>query len=537
MSQFLTAISRRPGEFAREIVTRAQETSRREFVVEAALIAVCLAADVSSDAFLDDRGLGQLAGLAAVYAGLLLVRHLFPVLALLAAVLLLYPYGVGGISMLVVIYWAGYRIAGWQRAFAAFTAAMAVSLVVSGDLTTLAVGPLSVAPRLALVLLGVLMPFLLGRFAAQRSRLALALAWQDRHIRRERALLATQARMRERNRIAQDMHDGLGHRLSLISVLSGVVNQNPNLPPEVLPTLDALRTTANAAAAELQDVVGALAPDSDPGDEPGAHTADAIPGLIDTARATGTEIGYHHLPPPDSLSASTSHAAYRIVQEGLTNACKHAPGAAITATVTYEPDAVLVELHNDKPPAPIEQPAPSTRLGLIGLTERVRIAGGALHAGPTPDGGFRVAAILPYDSPAEAPSTVDDSEVDLDYTRSRRFNVHAGTSALVAVAACLLGALILLVWIGISDGGSSVPAKLYDSIPVGTEESAVRDLLPAPTDSALLTIRAGAPPEPESASCLYYLAAEQPSTTPEFIAFRFCFADGRLVDKQTYTTT
>src|SRR5690606_15630251 len=104
------------------------------------------------------------------------------------------------------------------------------------------------------------------------------------------------------------------------------------------------------------------------------------------------------------LAPAAGHAAYRMVQEGLTNAHKHAPGASIGVGLRYEPDSLVVEVANGPGTGPAPHGVTSGGQGLTGLAERARLVGGMVHAGPTEDGGFRLAGVLPYTSPGDGPA-------------------------------------------------------------------------------------------------------------------------------------
>ncbi|AHH98715.1 hypothetical protein GCM10010174_78940 [Kutzneria viridogrisea] len=315
----------------------------------------------------------------------------------LAAGVVLQPPHLGGVVTVVLAYSAGYRIArpAWAGCVLVITA-LVWAMRLPTEVSSIAVAALAVAVFASTVLL----PFLAGRHVAQRHLLASAHTRYERQSSRERSLLAAQARLRERNRIAQDMHDGLGHRLSLISVLTGALEVQLAAPDMARQTVRTLHGAAIGAMEDLATMVGALAFDGAGSAGQHAHTAQEVDRLVEGSRASGVWVDFQQRGPSRKLPAAVSHAVYRVVQEGLTNAHKHARGAPITVSVHYEPDALLVEVRNDTA-TPLAAPAsPGTRLGLVGLNERVRLAGGVLHAGSTPEGGFRVAAILPYDTVA-----------------------------------------------------------------------------------------------------------------------------------------
>lgn len=222
-------------------------------------------------------------------------------------------------------------------------------------------------------------------------------------------MVAWQARLRERQRIAQDMHDSLGHQLALIAVHTGALEVDRELSERQREVVGVLRNASVTAMHELREVVGILrdgveAVDGTPlapgraGDETGraARGIAGIEGLVEAARASGTSVGLRRSGDERTLAPAADHAAYRIVQEALTNAYKHAPGAPIGVELRYEPDTFVVEVLNERPTDGPAKDVVSGGQGLDGLAERARLVGGMCHAGPADGGGFRVAGMLPY---------------------------------------------------------------------------------------------------------------------------------------------
>lgn len=210
----------------------------------------------------------------------------------------------------------------------------------------------------------------------------------------QRELAAAQAVTEERNRIAQEMHDVLGHQLSLITVQAGALEVNATVGVEAVREHAALiRITARQALDELRGILGMLGT----GDQrlhPQPGLAAALE-LVEQNRTSGLRITVvNHLPEDLELPAATEAAVHRIVAEGLTNVLRHAPGAAATLTlVSAEPGALRIELVNR--PAARRGAGPGSGRGLPGLRERVRSLGGTLDAGTTAEGGYRLAARLP----------------------------------------------------------------------------------------------------------------------------------------------
>jgi len=126
---------------------------------------------------------------------------------------------------------------------------------------------------------------------------------------------------------------------------------------------------------------------------------DRLEGLVAAVRGAGLEVDLRSTDGQRPLPAGVELSAYRILQEALSNALRHAPGARATAEVAYEPDRLRLRVHNDESPLGGERP-PSARPrhGILGMRERAAMLGGTLAAGPTPDGGYLVEAVLPLDA-------------------------------------------------------------------------------------------------------------------------------------------
>ncbi|MFF4175602.1 sensor histidine kinase [Streptomyces sp. NPDC001750] len=216
-------------------------------------------------------------------------------------------------------------------------------------------------------------------------------------------LRVQQARAAERARIAAEMHDVLAHRLSLLALHTGVLAlRTDTLPPQVGERIALLRATSTQALADLRDVLGVLRAQEGAGDGPGGGAVCApairdLSDLLDEVRAGGQEVTADVTGDPDTAPATHLLAVHRLVQEGLTNARKHAPGAAVRLTVHYGAPATEVELVNAAGDAFAPRPdgAAGRGFGLVGLAERVAGLHGRLDHGPGPDGGWRLIARLP----------------------------------------------------------------------------------------------------------------------------------------------
>ncbi|MGY5033202.1 sensor histidine kinase [Streptomyces sp. 900116325] len=206
----------------------------------------------------------------------------------------------------------------------------------------------------------------------------------------------------ERLRIARDLHDLLAHSITLIGVQTSVASHILTVDPErldrqaVAHALEDIADTCREARAELRTTLQVLRGDGD------GHEADgplpdlaALPGLVRAAEAAGARVDLTVRTPGDRPAPATGAAAYRIVQEALTNALRHA-GPEARITVAVAPDgrgALSVKVTDDGAGPRAGGSAPG--FGIVGMRERARSAGGTLTVGPGPDGGFEVAAVLP----------------------------------------------------------------------------------------------------------------------------------------------
>ena len=208
----------------------------------------------------------------------------------------------------------------------------------------------------------------------------------------------------ERLRIAREMHDVVAHSLSLIAMQAGVGHYVAGArPEEAARTLASIETTSRAAMLEMRRLVGVLRDDqAEPELAPAHGLADVgqlITGTADAGVRVQLEIRGVQRPVPPGVDL----AAYRIVQEALTNVVKHAQTTESRVVVTYADDAIGLEITDDGHGAPADSVAASAGHGMAGMAERVSLFGGEFHAGPRPGQGFRVAARLPLDSaPGEA---------------------------------------------------------------------------------------------------------------------------------------
>lgn len=261
-------------------------------------------------------------------------------------------------------------------------------------------------PWLVAVLIGMLInASVIGWGMFVRSRRQLLLSLRDRAIRAENeaALRAEQAQRLARESIAREMHDVLAHRLTLLSVHAGALEFRPDAPrEEIVRAAGVIRESSHEALQDLREVIGVLRGGGD-GEASGRPqpTLAALETLVAESRDAGMKVALdHRVTDPAAVPAAVGRTAYRIAQEGLTNARKHAPGAEVTVLVSGTPgEGLTLSVRNPPPPGDVPI-VPGSGQGLIGLTERATLAGGRIEHGSTGDGGFRVDAWLPWDSPS-----------------------------------------------------------------------------------------------------------------------------------------
>ena len=242
-------------------------------------------------------------------------------------------------------------------------------------------------------------PLAVGALVRSRTAARTELEAKGRELTREQERLASESIRYERVRIARELHDIVAHCVSVMVVQAGagqyLLARDPALAVEAL---DAISESAQLAEAEINRLVALL--DAAPTTS-AAVRGQSIDELVQRARATGLAISYRLVGDRDCLTDSVFDVAYRVVQEAMTNALKHAPGAAIDISVTCSASRLCVVVSNARPVAAgLEFAASDGGHGLAGMRERVSACGGSLAAGATDDGGWNVTAELPAGAPA-----------------------------------------------------------------------------------------------------------------------------------------
>ncbi|OIJ87679.1 two-component sensor histidine kinase [Streptomyces colonosanans] len=218
--------------------------------------------------------------------------------------------------------------------------------------------------------------------------------------------------LEERSRIARELHDVVAHHMSVISIQAQVAPHLVENPPDELrENLDGIRKNALEALTELRRVLGVLRSEN-PGDPYGIGsgtgaapdspqpTLDRLDALVENTRAAGLEVLTEITGEVRPLPSGVELSAYRIIQEALSNALRHAPGSTVRVELGYFPRGLQARVVNSRPTRPAA-PSPGAGHGLLGMRERATMLGGTLVTSKTASGGFAVACFLP--SPAELP--------------------------------------------------------------------------------------------------------------------------------------
>jgi signal transduction histidine kinase len=292
-----------------------------------------------------------------------------------------------------------FSVGAYGRPTWAVVVVSALAVVVGVVITLLGPEPEPAAIGAALVVIG---PVVAGRLVAHQRRQTALLEELTGRLVQERVTAERAAVAEERARIARELHDVIGHEVTVIALQADAAAAALAKAPErAAAPIEAIRRSAAEALAEMRRVVGMLraAEEEDLRPQPGL---DDVSELVEQSRAAGARVELTLRPPEQPTHASVELAAYRLVQEALTNARRHAPGAPVDVRVVGDDGAVLVEVVNSSAGV-VPAPRVGSGFGLVGMRERVRMLGGRLDAGPTDAGGYALTARLPLELPDGAP--------------------------------------------------------------------------------------------------------------------------------------
>ncbi|WP_117213599.1 sensor histidine kinase [Allorhizocola rhizosphaerae] len=232
-----------------------------------------------------------------------------------------------------------------------------------------------------------------GLYTRQRQDLINSLRAQSETVLRQRSLEAERIRADERSRLANEIHDVVAHSVSLMVVHAGTLKLAAT-DARTRDIADRIRNAGRMALEELRDLVGVLRRGDVAPLSPAPSLAN-LGGLIEESRTAGTQIEFIVEGTPRKVSGAVERTAYRVVQEALTNARKHAAGAPVRVEVIWQPSCLDVTVRNGPPVRPAAPEFPHSGYGLESLRERVNLLSGGFNSGPTDEGGWSVNASLP----------------------------------------------------------------------------------------------------------------------------------------------
>jgi signal transduction histidine kinase len=276
---------------------------------------------------------------------------------------------------------------------------LATAVAEAGTLMTAIRWPLTrLWPETFVLLSGPVVAGLLLGVSVRHWRNSLgALTERAEQLERERDQQAKIAAAAERTRIAREMHDVVAHSLSVMVTLSeGAALKQAAEPQRASMAMRQVSATGHQALDEMRRLLGVLRTEDDPGSRQPQPGMAQIGGLFDQVRATGLTAGLTVTGTPAAMPPGAELTVYRIVQEALTNTLKHAAGPTrVSVTIAYLPGSVTVDVHDDGARRDGRAQAWTAGHGLTGMRERAAVYGGAVSAGPDPDGGWRIHARLP----------------------------------------------------------------------------------------------------------------------------------------------
>lgn len=422
-----------------------------------------------------------------------------------ALVLALVPAAVAG-------YLAGRRMIGLVPAVVTFTLVLALSLPVSYLMPGTA--PLGDWMASVLVaLLTVVAPWWFGRFRLLRAE----------QQKSDAAILAARAQAEERARIADDLHDTIGHELALIAVQAGALELGRDLTPDQRERFRELREAAVRASGRLRDVVQMTRPDGPSRLDPlgGEGIESLVAGAREAGMTVGAQIDHAAITGVHPLIAEL---AVRTVREGLTNSARHAPGAEVVVGVTEDgPDAVAVWVRSG---ASTGGGAQGGGHGIPSLRRRADLLGGTIQAGPD-EHGFELRLRAPAQPLPSAHDTTGAADMALRSNAQsvRRRVLQAAIVPATIVALTMVGFIVVQA---VTVAQTAISSDVYDGIELGATRAELDHLLPAGTPGPVPIV--AEPPVPDGAGCEYFAAREGWLHFTD-ATYRLCFEQGVLVEK------
>ncbi|MFD0164482.1 histidine kinase [Streptomyces decoyicus] len=511
---------------------------------EAVLAGALVLLTYQGESWIEARLTGGAPALALVGVALVLVRRRFPVASVLGLAALMGAVPVVALLTAVAAYTAARQLETPRRRagllLGAAASAMAVCVVAAPHLE-LGSSLFGLALSAVLAVITVVVPGLVGIAAGQQDRLLRALRERTAAAEEAQRLADSESRVRERSRIAAEMHDLVGHRLSLVSLHAGglemaLLKEAPGLRDEAA----VVGRAARDAMQELREVLGVLGPlGRDTGTDAltdATGTRADIEALVEESRGVGIPVEFcWEGQDLDARPARVRRAVHRVVRESLTNVHRYATGAHVTVVVRHTDERVEVRVRNGVPPVP---PAAATGLGsgrgLTGLRERVALLNGSLEAHRTPGGGFAVTAGLPADpgpgaETAEAapyddgPAAVDEPGSGLSAFQRRLAGAVTGLLGLAGVGLMMLFGVLL-----VSHSRYDLAYQSPEKPRLGMAKERVQRAVAPDDDMARAAAAGREPPRPGSATgCLYPYTDRAEGGRLKIV--RYCFRSDTLI--------
>ena len=424
-------------------------------------------------------------------------------------VLALIPAAVAG-------YLAGRHMAGLVPAVVTFSVVLAVSLPVSYVVPgTAPLGDWMASVLIALLI--VVAPWWFGRYRMLR----------DEQRESDAAILADRAQADERARIADDLHDTIGHELALIAVQAGALELGRDVSPAQREQFRALREAAVRASERLRDVVRMTRPEDGPSrlDPVGGQGIDAlVAGARDAGMSVEAHLDHALLADADPLIAEL---AVRTVREGLTNAARHAPGAAVAIQVgrsDADADGMTVSIRSA---ASTETGAQGSGHGIPSLRRRAELLGGSIDSDATPGGGFELRLRAPRrpETVARGPRDAADPALRSNARAARRRVWQATIAPGVILGLALFGFAVVQA---ITYAQTAISSEVYEGLELGATQASLAPLLPGGTPGPVPIV--AEPPPPDGAECEYFAARDGWLHFTD-ATYRLCFDQGVLVEK------
>jgi len=532
-----------PGEQGRWLLWRAAV----EAVTAAALVLLVHEAESAIEA----RLVGEAAGLAVLGIVLVLMRRRFPAACVVGLAALMGAVPSVALLTAVAAYTATRQLrTSRQRVGVLLGAAAPTMLTGAVCAPALGVGSslFGLALGAVLAVTTVVVPGLVGTAAGQQGRLLRALRERAAAAEEARRLAESESRMRERSRIAAEMHDLVGHRLSLVSLHAGGLEMAlEKAAPELRDEAAVVRRATRDAMQELREALGVLGPlESDTGTgalTDATGTRADVEALVEESRRGGipVELCWEGAD-LDARPARVRRAVHRVVREALTNVHRYAAGAHVTVAVRHTGERVTVRVRNGVPPT---RPAAATGLGsgrgLAGLRERVALLGGELEATRTPGGGFDVAAGIPAD-PGPGAETADarpyaggSAVADEPAGRLSALQRRVAGAVIGLLGLTGVGVMVLFGVLLVDRSRYDLAHESPERPRVGMTKEQVQKAVPPDDDASRAAAAGHEPPRPPAATdCLYPYASDRPEGGRLPIV-RYCFRSDTLIAIDRFT--